>query len=66
MQAILKFKLPQESEEHKMALNGARYYCVIESVLNHVRQKLKHSYLPEEQEKLLEEIRDLIGEEINN
>jgi len=42
MKAILEFNLPEDLESHNMALNGVKYNGVIESVIDHIRQKLKY------------------------
>lgn len=65
MKAILEYDLPTESVEHNLALNGPKYYAVIESTLNLIRQKLKYDEITPDQEKVLEEIRDFINEELS-
>lgn len=64
MKAILEYNLPEEADEHKMALNGSKYWHVIETTLSLIRQKIKYENLAPEQEKLLEEIMDFINEEM--
>lgn len=66
MKAILEFDLPEDAESHKYAINGAKYHSAIEGVLNIIRNKIKYQYLPEEQNKLLEEIRNFINDEMND
>lgn len=64
--ATLTFKLPEESIEHKFAINGQKYYCVIETTLEHIRQQLKHGDITAHQQLVLEEIRDLINGELGD
>ena len=41
--ATLRFKLPDETEEHKTALNGARFWSILFELQNSfLRSKLKY------------------------
>lgn len=62
----LTFDLPEESEEHKHAINGQKYYCILQEISNEIRQKLKHGEVSRETESALEEIRNLILGEMND
>lgn len=42
MEAILKFNLPEESDEHESAINGHRMKSAIFEFDGYLRQKLKH------------------------
>ncbi len=64
MKSTLEFDLLEEREELNDALNGTKYRLVVEATLNLIRHKLEHDCLVEYQDKLLEEIRDFINEEI--
>ena len=66
MKAILEFNLPEDKDAHNLALNGAKYYFVIEEVLQFIRQKTKYGELPKEQEDLLEQLRNLITDEMQD
>ena len=66
MKAILEFNLPEEGEEHKMALHGLKYYGIIESVLEHIRTKIKNECYHDERREILEEISDLIHDELES
>lgn len=60
MKATLSFNLPEESEEHLDALNGAKYKYQLDEVWNKVfRPRHKHLYNNVELNKLLE------SEEVN-
>jgi hypothetical protein len=64
MKAILEFNLPEDLESHNMALNGVKYNGVIESVIVHIRQKLKYIELTSKESDLLRDIQNLIREEM--
>jgi hypothetical protein len=58
MKAILQFDLPDESEEHKAALNGREITMFLSDFYNNsIRARLKHGDLSEEQDALLEEVK---------
>jgi hypothetical protein len=58
---ILKFNLPDEQQEANLAYNGWKYSLIIDQLYEHIRQKLKYDEsLTEEQDKIYEEIRDVI------
>jgi hypothetical protein len=42
MEAILKFNLPEETEEHLTALNGGKYKCILSDMDNWLRAKYKY------------------------
>ena len=55
--AILKYKLPEESEEFDLAKNGALYSIVIENIYSELRRLEKY----ENKETLtIQEVRDII------
>jgi hypothetical protein len=43
MEAILKFELPEEDPEFKLALMGSEYYSVLWDLDQHLRSDLKHN-----------------------
>jgi hypothetical protein len=63
--AILEFNLPEETIEHRLAVNAGNYYCVLWDIDQYLRSKLKHGDLKDEQydvlEKTREELRDLMN-----
>lgn len=45
MKATLEFNLPEEQEEHELALNGHKYKIAVEEIWNQVfRPYYKHGY----------------------
>ena len=38
----LIFDLPEENEEFKLAQNGSRLSCILDSIFNYLRQKRKY------------------------
>lgn len=58
MQAILKFKLPEEAEEHKNALNGVDYKIALDEMDNYLRGQIKYGELDEGIRAALQEARD--------
>lgn len=47
MESILKFKLPEENNEHRMYLNAGKYHSVLWDIKTHLRNKLKYEDLNE-------------------
>lgn len=65
MKAILEFELPQESEEHNLALNGGLYKSIIDDTFSWIRKKEKYDEtLTEDQYKILDELREFIANEL--
>lgn len=67
MKAILEFDLPEESHEHRDAINGNLYRSVISSTLDFIRQKLKYEShnLTDKEQSVLEELRGEILDSLN-
>ena len=42
MRALLEFTLPEDSEEHELALKGSHYKSVIDDLDNWLRNMAKH------------------------
>jgi hypothetical protein len=63
MIGILKFKLPEERLEHEMALKASDYASALSSIREHLRGKLKHGELSEEQRAVLEELQRFVCEQ---
>ena len=42
MKAILIFNLPEEQEEHRLALDGSQWYCAVDDLRNWLRDRIKH------------------------
>lgn len=62
MIATLKFKLPEDKDEHRMALAGADAHIVLYELDTFLRGKLKYT---EEETIGLQEMRDLLHEYCN-
>ena len=43
--AILSFTLPDEESEFRSAVNGSKYQCVLWSLDQHLRNRIKHEDL---------------------
>jgi hypothetical protein len=56
MTANLKFKLPEDREEHQCALDGHKWKMTVSDVLDFIRNKLKHCDLKDNQFEILEEV----------
>ncbi len=59
--AILKFKLPDEQEEFKDALNGGKYLSVIQDLDEFFRQEIKHGNESDEKKDAFEFVRKEIA-----
>lgn len=64
MKAILEFQLPEESQEHKIALEGQKYASATESMFNWIRSKQKYRDLTIEEHNLLDELRQFLVSEL--
>lgn len=62
MQATLNFQLPEETDEHFQAVNGAKAFCCLDDLDNHLRGILKYQERPVEEAKIYQEIRDKLRE----
>ena len=63
MKAILEFDLPEDSEEHQMYLNAAKYHAVIWEYLATLRTKIKYGDERGSFEEAREILWDLITED---
>lgn len=59
--ATLTFNLPEESEEHHIAINASKYYCLIEDVRDYIRIRSKTD-VNDGEAKILERIKEIISE----
>ena len=48
MRGILKFNLPEESEEFRLAQQGVAMSCAISGFMQALRQKMKHENFTED------------------
>lgn len=60
MKAILEFSLPEEQEEHQLALDGGKYLCVLQALDNDLRGRIKHGEYPETTKDIYDEVRSLL------
>lgn len=66
MKALLEFSLPEEREDHELALNGFHYKSVIDEIFTWIRQQEKYNEtLTEDQRSLLESLREFVAGELN-
>ena len=63
--ATLKFNLPEENAEHKLAVNAGNYYAVLWDIDQYLRSKLKHGDLAESEYVVLEKTRDELRDLMN-
>ena len=60
--AQLVFNLPEEDREFRLAIDANKWYCALWDLDTHLRNKLKHTELTDEQHKLYEELRSKLYE----
>jgi hypothetical protein len=59
--ATLTFNLPEETDEHKLALRGGDYFCVIMDCKNAIRSF--HKYMePKKIKELVENLENILNE----
>ena len=61
-QYVIKFNLPQEEQDLKLAQRGRDYYCIIFDVLQEIRSYLKYGHEFKTVEEALEKIRESLCE----
>ena len=66
MDATLSFSLPEDEEELRLALDGCKMASVLAWMDEHLRTKIKYGELPQEQEDLLQSVRDCFRETLDN
>lgn len=60
MKITMDFDFPDDDHLFEMAINGSKYYNIIDDILDHLRRNLKYADLPEGTYKVYEEINGLI------
>lgn len=63
---ILKFNLPEEQEEANIVLSASGMHNTIWNFRQELRNKIKYGNHTEEEDKILEEIKDLLNNELEN
>jgi hypothetical protein len=53
----LKYKLPEEKDDHTLAIKGHDMYCVLWDLDQYLRQEIKYKILPKSQYEVLETVR---------
>lgn len=43
MKIIMKFNLPEDEYEYKMAVNGHNYYHALDDIMEHMRAEIKYN-----------------------
>jgi hypothetical protein len=66
MKAILEFSLPEEEDEHSLAVNARKYYTVLWDIDQQLRNKIKYSNASDDTIAAYEETRDLLWELLND
>jgi len=62
MKAFIKFELPEEQEAFDESIDGPKAFSVIRDLDSYLRGKIKYHELTEEQETIYQEVRDTLGE----
>lgn len=66
MEGILKFNLPEENHDFKLAVNASSWYAVLWDIDQSLRNKIKYGNLGEDVENALQEVRDDIHSRMND
>ena len=66
MKATLTFNLPEETDEHQLALNAGKVLGAIQDFDNYLRAKLKYEELSETESQIYRAVRDKLHEEFQN
>ncbi len=62
MQAILKFNLPEEENEFKVATRASDYFCILFDLDQEMRKFLKYGHKFKTVEEVMEYVRNFISE----
>lgn len=60
MEAVLKFKLPEDQEDFDNACKGSKYYNFMWDLSQILRDKLKHGHTYESADAVLEDLREIV------
>jgi hypothetical protein len=66
MKAILQFQLPEEANEHKIAVQAPDVLTVLYDLDRWLRNEIKYGQRPEEQERALQRCRDKLWDLIDD
>lgn len=64
--ATLRFRLPEQREDHQLAMEGWRWKRVVEVLDQHLRTKIKYSDASNEQIAAYADARRLLTEELDD
>lgn len=64
MRASLNFRLPEDSSEFNAAICGSRALAALWQIEQHLRAKLKYGEPGAEAERLAEEVREIIPQDL--
>ena len=59
---VIKFNLPKEEQDFKLAQRGKDYFCVIFKTLQEIRSYLKYGHQFKDADEALEKIREILSE----
>ena len=59
---VIKFNLPKEEQDFKLAQRGKDYFCVIFKTLQEIRSYLKYGHQFKDADEALEKIRETLSE----
>lgn len=62
MKATIEFQLPEETTEHRAALNGMGYRAALCEIYEQIRQRLKHGHQLHSADDALEWCRGLVDD----
>ena len=66
MKAILEFNLPDDEDEHSLAINARKYYTVLWDIDQQLRNKIKYSSASDDTIAAYTKTRDLLWELLND
>lgn len=63
--AILEFTLPEEQEEHRLALDGLKYLCVLQELDDYLSNRIEYGEYPAKTKNVYAEVRGLLYQYAN-
>jgi len=66
MKATLTFKLPEDRDEHRLALHGADFYCVLFGFDSYLRACQRYGHGFKDVDDAVEKIREKLHEEMED
>ena len=62
MKTTIEFNLPEDQEEMRLAMNGAKYRQALSEFDEHLRARIKYGQISEEEGLILQDIRSKLYE----